>query len=268
MAFGARLVSANDHVVSPESGTSAEQMPVRSSTWRSATVRFLRASSTASMRYPPCAYAPRTKWASALKCGNCHENISAKSAHGASGLPASRAALSAAAAAAGGEARRNGGRKNATGCVRAREEGPADGGPTHEGRDRADDSTDPGVPEGAALHGGVGSRVERDVRGAEEGRRRVAHRPEEGGARDTGRRGERGGVGGAEGAADEGPRTGACHLRVVGYLLQLVERVGRGAAERGAERCREQYGDGRGDWGERDAGHGDEHVEGGEAGFG
>jgi len=34
MAFGTRLVGANDYVVSPESGTSTEQMPVRRNTCR------------------------------------------------------------------------------------------------------------------------------------------------------------------------------------------------------------------------------------------
>ena len=67
IAFGTRLVSANDHVVSPENGTSVEQMPVRRMTCRSATSRFFRGSSTASMRYPPCAYAERTNCARELK---------------------------------------------------------------------------------------------------------------------------------------------------------------------------------------------------------
>lgn len=151
---------------------------------------------------------------------------------------------------------------------RAREEGATDGGPAHEWRDGADDGADPCVPDGAALHPGIRPDVERDVRCAEEGRRRVAHGPKEGGAGEARGGGKGGGVGWAEGAADERARTGAGHLRVVGDFLQLVERVGRGAAERGAERRREQHGDGRGDRRERDAGHGDEHVEGGQARFG
>ena len=147
------------------------------------------------------------------------------------------------------------------------EEGAADGCPAHEGRDCTDDGADPGVPDRAAFHPGVRPRVERDVGHAEEGRRRSAHRPEERGAREA-RGGRKGGcVRGAQGAAHERASARARHLRVVGDLLQLVERVGGGAAEGRAEGRREQHGDGRGDWGERDAGHGDEYVEGGEACF-
>ena len=169
------------------------------------------------------------------------------------------------AAAAGGQQER--GQKKGDGVRGAREERAADGGPAHEGRDGADDGADPGVPVRAAFHPGVRPRVEGDVGGAEEGRRRIAHRPEKRGAGEAGGGRERGGVRGAQSAPHERTCARARHLRIVGDFLQLVERVGRGAAERGAQRGREQDRDGCGDRGERDAGHGDEHVEGGKASF-
>lgn len=114
----------------------------------------------------------------------------------------------------------------------AREEGSADGGPAHEWGDGADDGADPRVPDGAALHPRVGPCVERDVRGAQEGRGRVAHRAKERGAREARGGGKGGCVRGGEGAADERTGAGARHLRVVGDFLELVERVGGRAAER------------------------------------
>ena len=86
-----------------------------------------------------------------------------------------------------GEVKRDGMR-----CGGAREERATDGCPAHEGRDSADDGANPGVPDGAAFHPGVGSCVERDVGCAEEGGRRIAHRPEECGAREA-RNGRKGG---------------------------------------------------------------------------
>lgn len=50
IAFGARLVIANHQVVSPDSGTKTEQMPVRRIACRSATAAFFLGSSTESMR--------------------------------------------------------------------------------------------------------------------------------------------------------------------------------------------------------------------------
>ena len=77
-------------------------------------------------------------------------------------------------------------------CGGAREEGATDGCPAHERRNGTDDGTDPGVPNGATFHPGVGSCVERDVGCAEKRRRRIAHRPEECGAREA-RNGRKGG---------------------------------------------------------------------------
>ena len=121
------------------------------------------------------------------------------------------------------------------GC--AREEGAADGSPAHQGRDSADDGTDPGVPYGAAFHPGVGSCVKRYVGCTEEGRRRIAHGPEERRAREA-RNSRKGGcMRRAQGTAHERASARARHLSVVGDFLQLVERVGGGAAERRAQRC-------------------------------
>lgn len=120
------------------------------------------------------------------------------------------------------------------GVRRARYEGTTDGGPAHEWRDGTDDGADPCVPDGAALHPGIWTGIEGDVRCAEEGRRRVAHGPEEGRTGEARGGCKGGGVRRAEDATDERARTGAGHLRVVRDFLELVERVGRGAAEGGA----------------------------------
>ena len=131
------------------------------------------------------------------------------------------------------EERREGQRDGVCG---ARDERAPDGGPPHQRRYGADDGTNPRIPERASLQPRVWPRVKRDIRRAEQRRRRITHHHEQRGAREArGGRKSRG-VCGAHCAPDEGAPARARHLRVVGHLLELVERVRGRAAERRAER--------------------------------
>lgn len=79
-------MSANAQVVRPDKGTRTEQMGMRRVACRKDTSAFFAGSRTDNIRYPACAYEPRTTCESELKCGNCQLKSSIKSAKGASGL--------------------------------------------------------------------------------------------------------------------------------------------------------------------------------------
>lgn len=79
-------MSANAQVARPDKGTKMEQMGTRRTACRRDTSAFFAGSRIDNIRYPACAYEPRTTYESELKCGNCQLKSSIKSAKGASGL--------------------------------------------------------------------------------------------------------------------------------------------------------------------------------------
>jgi hypothetical protein len=112
--------------------------------------------------------------------------------------------------------------------------------------------TKQGIPNHAVFHSGAWSHTERDVVHAEEGA--------------VGVQGSVGGVTAAKAAVlvvlrmqDRAMRASirACHLHIEDDLPQLVEHVGKDAAQCGDKFRREKHRDGRGNWGERNAGHGE-----------
>src|ERR1700749_1504274 len=84
IAFGRRLVKANHQLVRPLRGVRTQQMGKSRSACRKATAAFRGGEITDNMWNPALAYDDAVRSERELKCGNCQEKSSRKSAHGAS----------------------------------------------------------------------------------------------------------------------------------------------------------------------------------------
>lgn len=114
------------------------------------------------------------------------------------------------------------------------------GGPAHERRDAADDGADPRVCGGEALHGRVDARVEDDVCRAQERHCRVDAQVQGGDAGEGAAGGEEERGARRHEAADQGARARAAHEGVGARLVEHVEGVCGGGAERRASGQEEQ----------------------------
>ncbi|KAF5381987.1 hypothetical protein D9615_004228 [Tricholomella constricta] len=139
------------------------------------------------------------------------------------------------------------------------EEGASTCSPAHDGGDGANDGADPSADNAAALGPGVDAGVEGNVGGAEDGGSWIYHGQENGRAGEARDCGEGCGVERSECATDERAHAGAGHLGIERDFLELVEGVGRGTAEGGADCGGEKDGNGGRERREGDTGHGRKH---------